>query len=297
MPKEERSNTRLPALTALLISATVFLGACASPSTTTSGPGLARISQAQTLKLGYREDAMPFSFKGADGKPAGYSVQLCQRVAASLQSQLKLAKLDVQWVPVTATSRMQAVSDGTIDVECGSTTRTLSREQTVDFSNTIWVEGASFVTLATATSTNRAGDLNGKRVGVIPGTTTDSLLKSLAARGVSPAFVTVQSHTDGVAAVRDGRVDAYATDRLILVGEVLRQPSAAALKLSDDYLSIEPYSLMMRRDAVLRLAVNRALAEIYRSGEIVKIFRSTFPAGAMPSHLVEAAYVLNALPE
>src|SRR5262249_9799052 len=134
-------------------------------------------------------------------------------------------------------------------------------------------------------------------VGVIPGTTTEAVLKSLSARGISPVFVSMQSHTEGVAAVRDGRVEAYATDRLILMGEVLGRPSSGALKLSDDYLSMEPYSLMMRRDPDLRLAVNRALAEVYRSGEIVNVFRSTFPSGTTPSPLVEAVYVLNALPE
>lgn len=279
-----------------LVPVISLLSACATGPGANSSGSLARMAQTQTLKLGYREDAQPFSFKGADGKPAGYTVSLCQKVAASLQSQLKLSKLYVQWVPVTAGTRMQAVADGTVDIECGSTTRTLGREQLVDFSNTIWVEGSSFVTQASAPM-NRVADLNGKRVGVIAGTTTDAALKSLSARGVVPVFVPIQTHTEGIAAVRGGKVDAYATDRLILVGEVLGRPTDVALKLSEDYLSIEPYSLMMRRDADLRLAVNRALAQTYRSGEIIEVFRQSFPAGARPSALVEAAYVLNALSE
>jgi hypothetical protein len=91
-----------------------------------------------------------------------------------------------------------------------------------------------------------------------PGTTTEGALKALATRGISPVFVTMRTHTEGVAAVWEGRVDAYETDRLILVGEALGRPSTVALKLSDDYLTMEPYSLMMRRDPILRLAVNRA---------------------------------------
>lgn len=279
-----------------LVPVVGLLGACATGPAASPGSALARVAQTQTLKLGYREDAQPFSFKGPDGKPAGYSVSLCQKVAASIQSQLQLAKLDVQWVPVTASSRVQAVTDGSVDVECGSTTRTLGREQQVDFSNAIWVEGASFATLASA-SINRAADLNGKRVGVIAGTTTDTVLKGMAARNIKPVFVPIQTHTEGVAAVRSGKVDAYATDRLILVGEVLGRPSDVALKLSDDYLSIEPYALMMRRDADLRLAVNRGLSQVYRSGEIIEVFRQSFPQGARPSSLVEATYVLNALSE
>ncbi|MDM0073720.1 amino acid ABC transporter substrate-binding protein [Variovorax sp. J2P1-59] len=288
-------DSRSLALAASL-SMSTLLGACANAPGNAPRDSLARIAQTQTLKLGYREDANPFSFKAADGTPAGYSVELCKRVASSLQSQLKLAKLDVQWIPVTAVTRMQAVSDGSVDLECGSTTRTLGREKQVDFSNAIWVEGASFVSLASSPIA-RAPDLNGKRVGVIPGTTTEQVLKGLPSRGVVPVFVTVQTHTDGIAAVRDGRADAYATDRLILVGEVTGGPAGATLRLSDDYLSMETYSLMMRRDQDMRLAVNRALAETYRSGEITRVFRQSFPPGTVPSPLIEAVYVLNALPE
>ncbi len=284
----------LAVLAPLLTSA--LLGACASVPGVAPRDSLARISQSQTVKLGYREDAKPFSFKGADGAPAGYSVELCKRVASSLGSQLKLAKLDVQWVPVTATTRMQAVHDGSVDLECGSTSRTLGREEQVDFSNTIWVEGASFVSLASS-SIGRAVDLNAKRVAVIPGTTTEQALKQLSSRGIAPVLVPVQTSTDGIAAVRNGQADAFATDRLILVGEVTGGPAGATLRLSDAYLSMENYSLMMRRDADLRLAVNRALAEIYRSGEIARVFHQSFPPGTAPSPLLEAVYLLNALPE
>jgi ABC-type amino acid transport substrate-binding protein len=223
-------------------------------------------------------------------------VELCQRVAVSLQSRLQLPKLDVKWVPVTVATRMQALADHTIDIECGSTTRTLGREQLVDFSNTTWVESSSFVSLASAPQM-RVADLNGKRVGVIAGTTTEAALKALASRGITPLFVPVLTHTDGVAAVRDGRADVYATDRLILVGEVLGGPDGATLRLSDEHLSLETYGLMMRRDADLRLEVNRTLATLYRSGAIVPVFRNTFGSRATPSALLEAAYLLNALPE
>jgi ABC-type amino acid transport substrate-binding protein len=191
---------------------------------------------------------------------------------------------------------MQAVRDGTADIECGSTSRTLGREEQVDFSNTIWVEGSSFVSPASA-PLRHATDLQGKRVGVIPGTTTETALKGLSARGIVPVFVPVKTHTDGVAAVRDGRADAYATDRLILVGEILGGPAGPTLVLGDDYLSVETYSLMMRRDADLRLAVNRALAQIYRSGDIVLVFRQAFGPGFLPSSVLDTAYLLNALPE
>jgi ABC-type amino acid transport substrate-binding protein len=217
-------NLPFVAPAAMLLAAGLLTGCANTPGSATPDT-LARIKQTQTLTLGYREDSKPFSYKGADGKPAGYSVELCNRVAVALQSRLQLPKLDVKWVPVTVATRMQSLADHTIDIECGSTTRTLGREQLVDFSNTTWVESSSFVSLASAPAM-RVRDLNGKRVGVIAGTTTEAALKALAARNIVPVFVPVLTHTDGVAAVRDGRVDVYATDRLILVAKCRAAPTA-----------------------------------------------------------------------
>lgn len=275
---------------------TSLLAACSTAPVAGQKGTLARVGETGRITLGFREDSKPFSFKDANGNPGGYSVELCKRVASSLESQLKLSQLDVKWVPVTVATRMQAVQDGTIDLECGSTSRTFSREQVVDFSNAIWVQDSSFVSLASA-PLPRIADLHGKRVGVIAGSTTEDALHELARRGVVPVLVPVPTHSDGVAAVRDGRANAYATDRLILVGEVLGGPSGAALLLSDDSFTIETYSLMMRRDADFRLAVNRALAELYLNGGLAAIFSKTFGPNVRPSRLLEAAFLLNALPE
>jgi len=275
---------------------TALLSACANVPGTAPKDTLTRLGETKTLTLGFREDSKPFSFKDDNGNPGGYSVDLCKRVAASLQSQLKLAQLDVKWVPVTVASRVDAVRDGTIDLECGSTTRTFDREQLVDFSNTIWVQDSSFISLASAPLAH-VPDLHGKRVGVIPGSTTEAAMKALAGRGVVAVLVPVPTHSDGVTAVRDGRADAYATDRLILVGEVLGGRPGATLLLSEDSLTLETYSLMMRRDADFRLAVNRALAELYLNGEMGVVFHRTFGANVMPSRLLEATFLLNAVPE
>jgi ABC-type amino acid transport substrate-binding protein len=275
---------------------TALLSACANVPGTAPKDTLTRLGETKTLTLGFREDSKPFSFKDDNGNPGGYSVDLCKRVAASLQSQLKLAQLDVKWVPVTVASRVDAVRDGTIDLECGSTTRTFDREQLVDFSNTIWVQDSSFISLASAPLAH-VPDLHGKRVGVIPGSTTEAAMKALAGRGVVAVLVPVPTHSDGVTAVRDGRADAYATDRLILVGEVLGGRPGATLLLSEDSLTLETYSLMMRRDADFRLAVNRALAELYLNGEMGAVFHRTFGANVMPSRLLEATFLLNAVPE
>ena len=146
-----RQSTAARCRNLLILTALATLAGCAAQraSTPASAPDtLSAISQSQSIKLGYREDSAPFSYKSPAGQPAGYSVELCKRVSASLQAQLKLSKLDIQWVPVTAGNRIDMVANGNVDLECGSTSRTLGREENVDFSLATFVEGGSFISLA-----------------------------------------------------------------------------------------------------------------------------------------------------
>ena len=132
---------RLPALVFALL---VLLPTSDAFAADLSGT-LKKIKDSGTIALGYREQSVPFSFRGNDGKPAGYSVDLCQRVATGIQQQLGLPKLDVKWVAVTPETRIQAVVNGTIDLECGSTTKSLSRQEQVDFSHMTFVDGGSLL--------------------------------------------------------------------------------------------------------------------------------------------------------
>lgn len=274
--------------------AAVALSGCATTAQQTDT--LTRISQAQSIKLGYREDSAPFSYDSPSSKqPAGYSVELCKRVVSSLQSQLKLPKLDIQWVPVTAGNRIDLVNNGSVDLECGSTSRTLGREQQVDFSVPTFVEGASFISLA-ASPVRRLADLNGRKIGVVPGTTTEASLKQLGARNITPQIVPMSTHTEGIAALREKRIDAYATDRLILMGEAI-MGQGGHFVLSEDYFSLDTYALMLRQDPAFRVAVDRALSGVYRSGEIKNVFRQSFGSKIEPTPLLEAMFMLNALPE
>lgn len=135
-------------------------------------PTLDKIKESGAISLGYRETSRPFSFVDADGKPAGYSVDLCLQVAAAIKQSLKLADLKINWVPATPADRVSKLVKGTIDLECGSTTITFGRMEQVAFSHMIFVDGASF--LATAASGVRGvKDLGGKRVGLIANTTTE----------------------------------------------------------------------------------------------------------------------------
>jgi ABC-type amino acid transport substrate-binding protein len=281
------------------LAAAALAALAANPALAAEPTGtLKKIKDTGTIVLGHRDSSPPFSFVAGDGKPAGYSVDVCTRVANSIQRQLGLQRLDIKWVKVAVDTRIPAVVDGTIDLECGSTTATLGRHEQVDFSFITFVDGGGL--LATRASGIRGvGDLGGKKVAVIPGTTTEGALTAATRKAmVSPTVIAVKDHAEGLVAVEGGRADAYVSDRVLLVGLIVSSGSADKLGVSDDMLSYEPYAFMLRRnDADFRLAVNRALAALYRSGEIGPIYEKWFAALGKPGGLLVAAYLLQSLPE
>lgn len=178
---------------------------------------LKKISDSGTLVVGYRENALPFSFTGSDGKPTGYSIDLCKEIAVAVQQELKLANLAVQWVPVTPESRVDAVANGTVDIECGSTTASLSRQEKVDFTLMTFVDGATLLTVEGA-GVRTVADLAGKRIGVVSGTTTERVLADfLRQQSLNATVVPVKDHDEGLAGLQTSKLEAYASDRIILV--------------------------------------------------------------------------------
>src|SRR5262249_32801175 len=160
---------------------------------------LKKIKGSNTIRLGHRESSRPFSFVGDDAKPAGYSVDLCQRIVASLAKELALPQLQVQWGKVDVEDRMKAVVNGSIDLECGSTTAALSRQEVVDFSLLTFIDGGSLL-VTDASGIRGISTLTGKRVAVIPGTTTEkSLTDALKKRSITATIVTVKDHDAGAA--------------------------------------------------------------------------------------------------
>lgn len=259
---------------------------------------LQKIKASGTITIGFREQSVPFSFLGTDGKPAGYSVDLCQRIAAGIQQQLALPKLDVKWVPVTVDTRIPSIVQGTIDLECGSTTNTLSRQEQVDFSHMTFVDGGSLL-VRKGGGIASVQDLAAKRIAVIPGTTTEKALREAFQKALIVAqVISVKDHREGLAALEGNAADAYASDRTILIGLAITAQDPGQFALADQYLSYEPYGLMVRRgDSPFRLGVNRVLSHLYRSGEIAQIYARWFGKLGAPSSLLLAMYALHALPE
>lgn len=258
---------------------------------------LDHIKTSSAINIGYIESAPPFSFPGPDRRPVGYSVDLCTHVASAIQKQLGI-NLKLNWVPVTAESRVDMVAQGKVDIECGTTTASLSRQERVDFSLMTFVDGGGLLTKSQL-SLHAMADLANKRIAIIPGTTTEiALTKFLKEEFVTVQLIRVKDHVEGRSAVEKGSADAFASDRGILIGLVVTAKDPSSFTIPSLLFSYEPYGFMVRRnDAAFRLAVNRALAELYRSGGIVQIYDRWFGALGKPSPALQAMYLLNGLPE
>ena len=151
---------------------------------TANGDTLKTIADTKTIRMGYLRESVPFSFVDQNGDPSGYSIDLCKRVAAGIQQQLNLPEIAIKWVPVTLANRFDLVSSGGIDLECGTSTNSLSRQKQVDFSVMTWVDGGNFVVKAGQPHHSLA-DLAGKKIAVVAGTTTESGLRAALKKGLS----------------------------------------------------------------------------------------------------------------
>jgi len=259
---------------------------------------LKKIADAKTITIAYRADAKPFSFTDDKKEVVGFSVDLCRRVVNSIESQLGVKELQVKWLPVTTQNRFDAVAKGQADMECSSSTVTLSRLKLVDFSSYIFLETTGL--MAKRDSGLRSLlDMSGKKIAVIGGTTNERAVNAqLKARQMSAAVVPFKSRDEAFAALEDGKVDAFASDRLLLVGSAVSSKDPRAMDLLPDQLSFEPYGIALPRgDANFRLAVNTGLARLYGSGEIVEIFNRWFGDLGEPGPVVQALYLLGAIPE
>lgn len=278
----------------LFVLAILTVVCLSSPATAQT---LERVRASGEFKIGYREDAAPFSYRDALGEASGYAVDLCRQVAADLKAALGLDSIRVTYVPVTAENRFAAVQKGRIDVLCGPTSVTLSRRELVDFSIFTFADGASVLYQAGGPKTFE--ELAGKKVGVRDGTTTETaLMNTLKGLSLAAEVVPVADHADGLAKLEAGDISAYFADQAILIYLAAGSAAPEKLRLSDRHFTNEPYALALRRgDDDFRLLVDRSLSRLYRSGRIVQIFNNAFGAKATPSDPLKLLYAIHRLPE
>jgi ABC-type amino acid transport substrate-binding protein len=260
---------------------------------------LKRINETGQINLGFREFEPPMSFRTQDGTPVGYSVDLCDHIAAAVKQKLGRSDITINYVPVTAENRFTSIESGSIDVLCGATTKTLGRSERVSFTQLTFVTGASLLSLDENKIPNVL-DLKGKRVAVVSNTTTIEALKSAISKTLVDAeVVAVPSATEGMVMLDKGEVDAFSSDQVVLIGQVMTRDSGEQYFLSQDLFSFEPFALALARgDVDFRLVADRALSQLCRSGQILALYQKWFGKVAKePSLAVRALYQLNATPE
>ena len=262
---------------------------------------LAKIKAAKSITVAFSADSLPFSYVETNNQPSGYSIDLCKRVIAALGVATGVPDLKINWIVDTVPNRVALVASGKVDLECANTTQSLSRLKDVDFSNLIFVDGGGFLVRADS-PVNGFGDLAGKSIAVTTGTTTEKRVASmLKERAIDAKLVQVKDGVEGVALLEAGAVAAFASDKIKLVGLAAqandpKNPNKFALLAED--LSFEPYAFMLPRgDSAFRLEVNRALTQVYLSGEIDRIFAKWLGPLGRPSGLLAAMYLLNSIPE
>jgi len=267
-------------------------------ATAQGGSRLERIKAARTITVAFAEDAAPFSFREG-GQPAGYSIDLCQRVVAGIKAQLKLDELKINWVGASTPERLKLVAAGKADLECGITTHTLRRQEQVEFSLPVFVDGGG-VLVAKGSPIIGLPGLDGRKVAVVRGTTTGGhLQEALKKRSASAQLVEADNRASAMALLDRGEVDAYIGDRGVLIGQAMTTKTRTPeWTLLDIQFSYEPYAFAMPRgDPALRLAVNRALAGVYRSRQIEDVYGRWLGRFGPPPPLVQAMFVLNQIPE
>ena len=282
-----------------LLAIAVYVGVQASALAQDRNGTLGRIADSGEMRIGYRTDARPLSFEDEDGQPAGYVVDMCRDIATAVEAELGRDDIQIRWVPVTTENRLRAVVDGDIDIECGSTTITIRRMQSVDFTLMTFVTGGTVLSRAD-NAIRLTEDLAGKSVAVIRNTSTSEGLNAWLAKNLVDAeVVDVADRAEGMEKLRSGEVDGFASDQIVLIGEVMEMEDPEDYAISQELFSYEPYALMVRRDdAAFRLVANRALAQIFRSGQYIDIFnRWVGWAGIRPSRTLVDLYGVQQLPE
>jgi glutamate/aspartate transport system substrate-binding protein len=280
----------------VLLLIVAFVSASTATSAQILEGRLKQIHESKVVKLAYRSEASPFSFASTPGQPDGYTIDLCKFIVHSIEQQLS-AKLTIEWVPVDTQSRFDAVATGLADMECGSSTVSFGRMLKVDFSSFIFMENTGLMVRANSGISN-IGDVGGKRIAVIAGTTNETALaKELQRRQLQTSLVRVNDRREGMAALESGAVDGFASDKLLLIGA--HNSDASAYRLLPENLSYEPYAIVLPRgDWAFRIAVNRGLSQLYNSPDILQIYLKWFPAMGESHGLFRAAvYIFGTFPE
>lgn len=284
-------NTVLTAVVALSLSAPVAFA-------DGHGGTLDKIANSGEIVIGHRESSVPFSYLDGNQQAVGYSIDLCMKIVDAVAAELE-QELTVKYVPVNPKTRIALMANGTIDLECGSTTNNLTRQQQVEYLPVTFVTGTKIMARVDS-GINSVADLDGKAIALAQGTTNErAVMAAVDKMGLDVKILPVRDHAEGMLSLETDRVDAYATDHILLHGLISKSKTPDDFAVVGDFLSFDPYALMVRRDdSAFELVGKKAIAEVFRSGEIDAIYDKWFdPLGVPADPLLKAAFRLGALPE
>ena len=259
---------------------------------------LKKIADSGEIVVGHRESSVPFAYLDENQKPIGYSIDICMKIVEALGKSVG-KELNVRFVPVNPQTRIPLLANGTINLECGSTTNTLTRQQQVSYLPTTFITGTKLLVKKDA-GINSVDDMEGKTIALAQGTTNERAIKAyIESKGMKVDILPVKDHAEGFLALETDRVDAYSTDHILLFGLISKAKSPDDYTVVGDFLSFDPYAIMVpRNEADYELEATKAVAALFRSGEIEKIYSKWFdPLGVPLDSTLKTAFQIQALPE
>jgi glutamate/aspartate transport system substrate-binding protein len=284
LPKMRNGHMKQPRLLGLALAAVLCAGAAQAEELTGT---LKNIKETGAITLGFRDSSIPFSYLDDNQKPVGFAMDICGKIVDAVKKELKLEKLEVKLNPVTSSTRIPLLANGTIDLECGSTTNNAERQKQISFTNTHFLTASRFVSKKSS-SINSIDDLKGKTVVSTAGTTNiKQLTEANAARNLGATIVPAKDHAEAFLMVETDRAVAFVMDDILLASLVAGSKEPAAYVISKDAFSKpEPYGIMLRKDdAPFKKVVDAATAALYTSGEGGKLYDKWFMQKIPPKGL------------
>lgn len=265
-------------------------------------PVLQRIAERGEVSIGHRETSIPFSYIGDEEKPQGYSIDICMKIVDAIKAQLGNDDLSVKYVPVTGQTRIPLIANGTIDLECGSTTNNLTRQKQVSYLSTTFITGTKIASKKDSGITE-IEDLEGKIIGLSAGTTNEKAIKAvIEEQGLDIDVVGVKDHSQGWLSLETDRIDAYGSDDVLLYGLISKSKDPSQFQVTGRFLSFDPYAIMVpRNDSTFERLGRVVMSDMMRSGEMQALYEKWFAPGPtninMPmSDTLKTAFEVQAFP-
>ena len=283
---------------AIAVAGVIAISAITTQSALAQSPGgtLEKIVASKTFAIAYREESVPFSFIDSSGKPKGYAIDICLKIAEEIKTQFKLDKLDIKYVPITPQTRIPVIANGTANAECSSTTITTGRMKQVEFLTPNFITGTKLL-VRKGSGITKIEDLEGKTLIALAGTTNEkAALEEIAKRKLKVNMVKVKDHPQALLNLEQGRADAYTSNDVVLYGIRTMAKNPSDYEVVGPFYSYDPFSIMIpKNDTDFRALGLKVMSDLYRSGEIFTIYKKWFEPGPTNINLPMNDDLKNAL--